>query len=214
MKSCQPQKTKNVDAILAQLKTQGAMTSGALADVLQITNMGARQHLLRLEKQQLVNSFSQKAPMGRPKLLWQLTSKAHEQFPDKHADLTLQFIETAKSLFGEQGLEQLIAAREEKMLNQYQEELSLCQTLVKKVNRLANIRSFEGYMASVEKVHDDHYLLIENHCPICCAATACQKFCRSELDIFQQCFAPNYQVKREEYLLNGDRRCAYSITSR
>jgi predicted ArsR family transcriptional regulator len=40
-------------------------------------------------------------------------------------------------------------------------------------------------MAEVKTQADGSCLLIENHCPICAAAEACQGFCRSELEVFQ-----------------------------
>jgi len=204
-------KIKNADAILAQLKNQGAMTSGNLAQLLDMTSMGARQHLLRLEKQELVSSFSQKAAVGRPKLLWQLTAKANARFPDRHADLTIQIIDSVKDIFGEQGLNKLISERENRITLQYQQALDKCEGLLLKVSKLSELRAAEGYMATIEKISDIEYLLIENHCPICSAASSCQNFCRSELDIFQQCFGKRYLVERDEYLLAGGRRCTYRI---
>ena len=55
------------------------------------------------------------------------------------------------------------------------------------------------------------YLLVENHCPICVAATACQGFCRAELGTFRQVLGPDASVERTEHIVNGDRRCAYRI---
>lgn len=202
---------KNIDTILAKLKNQGAMTSASLAKALDMTSMGARQHLLRLEKKQLVSHFLQKATVGRPKQMWQLTELGHKRFPDRHADLTLQLLDSVNTVFGEQGLAQLVTAREQQMLEKYQTMLGAYATLEGKVSALAHIRNEEGYMASVEKMSSHEYLLIENHCPICAAATQCQNFCRSELAIFQQCLGKNCSVERSEYLLTGDRRCAYKI---
>ncbi len=203
---------KNVDTILAKLKNQGAMTSGELAKELAMTSMGARQHLLRLEGKNLVSHFLQKADVGRPKQMWQLTELGHKRFPDRHADLTLHLIESVSNIFGEQGLEQVIASRETQMLEKYQAALNACTSLYSKVETLALIRSQEGYMASVEKIAANEYLLIESHCPICTAARQCQNFCRSELSIFQQCFGDGFNVGRSEYLLTGDRRCSYHIS--
>ncbi len=53
---------------------------------------------------------------------------------------------------------------------------------------LAAARSLEGYMAEVEPRVDGSVLLLENHCPICAAAQACQQFCRSELDASGACW--------------------------
>ena len=58
---------------------------------------------------------------------------------------------------------------------------------------------------------DGSYLLLENHCPICAAAEACQGFCRSELLLFRALLAPA-TVERTEHILDGARRCAYRVT--
>ena len=57
----------------------------------------------------------------------------------------------------------------------------------------------------------DGFLLLENHCPICAAATACQGFCRAELDVFRAVLGPGVSVERTDHILAGARRCAYRI---
>jgi predicted ArsR family transcriptional regulator len=57
------------------------------------------------------------------------------------------------------------------------------------------------------------FLLVENHCPICAAAAACQGFCRAELQAFRNALGPDVVVERAEHILAGARRCAYRITS-
>jgi predicted ArsR family transcriptional regulator len=66
-------------------------------------------------------------------------------------------------------------------------------------------------MAEWTPTGDGAYLLIENHCPICAAASACQGFCRSELSIFRDLLAPA-KVERIDHILQGARRCAYLVT--
>jgi predicted ArsR family transcriptional regulator len=77
--------------------------------------------------------------------------------------------------------------------------------------RLAEARTREGYMAE-SRPEGEGYLLVENHCPICVAATACQGFCRAELDTFREVLGPDVAVERTEHIVNGDRRCAYRVT--
>jgi predicted ArsR family transcriptional regulator len=79
------------------------------------------------------------------------------------------------------------------------------------VQALVQARSAEGYMAELEPQDDGSLLLIENHCPICAAAKQCQKFCRSELDVFQRVLGPDCSVGRVEHMLAGARRCVYII---
>jgi predicted ArsR family transcriptional regulator len=80
-----------------------------------------------------------------------------------------------------------------------------------KLKRLVDARSEEGYMAALEKVPGG-WRLLENHCPICAAATRCRGFCRNELSLFRELLGPGAKVEREEYLLEGAQRCVYSIT--
>ena len=82
-----------------------------------------------------------------------------------------------------------------------------------RVRRLAELREREGYMARAERDGRD-WLLIEDHCPICAAASACQGFCRSELMLFQDVLGPDVQVTREQHLLAGGRRCTYRVSRR
>jgi predicted ArsR family transcriptional regulator len=66
-------------------------------------------------------------------------------------------------------------------------------------------------MATWQEADDGGLLLIENHCPICAAATACQGFCRAELDVFRAVLGPETEVVRNEHIVAGARRCSYSI---
>jgi predicted ArsR family transcriptional regulator len=79
------------------------------------------------------------------------------------------------------------------------------------VRALGEQRTAEGYLAEVVHRGND-LLLIEHHCPICSAATACQGLCRSELEVFQAALGASVTVTREEHLLSGDARCAYRIS--
>jgi predicted ArsR family transcriptional regulator len=82
---------------------------------------------------------------------------------------------------------------------------------VQRAASLAVLREAEGYMAEVQQEPDGSLLLVENHCPICSAARACQNFCRSELAVFQRVLGPDLRVERVEHQLAGARRCAYRI---
>ena len=115
--------------------------------------------------------------------------------------------------FGEKGLEQLISHREAATLAAYRAALGSAKGLAARVARLARIRSAQGYMAQAVPA-GDAILLVENHCPICVAASKCQAFCRSELAIFRDVLGPGVTVERLEHLIEGARRCVYRIEQR
>ena len=106
-------------------------------------------------------------------------------------------------------MERLIAQREQQQLARYQAELTQ-PALAGRLAALTAQRTREGYMADFRQEEDGSWLLWESHCPICAAARACRGFCRSELALFRQLLAPA-GVEREQYLLEGDRRCLYRI---
>ncbi len=201
---------KTTNKIIQLLKTEGPCTAKYLADELSLTTMGIRQHMLALEASGDVEFEDRKAARGRPTRFWRLTEKANRYFDDRHEELTLQMIESVRNVFGDDGLEQLIQHREQESMKLYQSVLSDCKSLKSKLDALARLRSEEGYMAKV--MEDESGLwLIEDHCPICAAATQCQNFCRSELSMFRSLLADVASVKREEHIVKGARRCAYRI---
>ena len=69
-------------------------------------------------------------------------------------------------------------------------------------------------MADWSQEPDGSFLLVENHCPICAAATLCQGFCRDELELFREVIGPDAEVERSEHLLAEARRCAYRISEK
>ncbi len=194
--------------ILHLIKTQGDITATHIAEQMAMTSMGARQHLESLEIQGYIEHLFIKAERGRPKKYWQITAKGQTQFPDGHAHLIADLLVHMKNQLGSQAVDELIICREKDMLQIYQAALDPLPNLADKVNQLAKIRSSEGYMAHIEKTQDG-WLLVENHCPICSAASQCQQFCRSEKTIFETVLQT--KVERTEYILEGDRRCCYTI---
>src|SRR5205085_7437998 len=111
---------------------------------------------------------------------------------------------------GEEVLDRLIESKAAESKAAYLTSLQRAADLEEKVGLLAEARTREGYMAEFWK-DGDSFMLVENHCPICVAATACQGFCRSELDTFRQVLGPDASVERTEHIVQGDRRCAYRI---
>ncbi|WP_353056196.1 metalloregulator ArsR/SmtB family transcription factor [Janthinobacterium sp. JC611] len=193
------------------LKMRGPQTAQQLAALLDITSMGARRQLEAAQDRGLVVFEDVADKVGRPSRRWALTEQGHARFPDRHADLTLELIAQIKTLFGDAGLDKLIGARERSSEADYARLVDVSDDLARRVDSLARARDGEGYMAHAEPQDDGSVLLVENHCPICAAATACQNFCRSELAIFQRVLGDDCTVERSEYLLEGGRRCVYSI---
>ncbi|MGZ3404651.1 MAG: helix-turn-helix transcriptional regulator, partial [Phenylobacterium sp.] len=128
--------------------------------------------------------------------------------------LTVEMLAAVRAEFGDEGVERLIARREADQAGAYAQALAAAQTFEARLARLTQLRAAEGYMAKWSREDDGSYLLVENHCPICAAAAACQGFCRAELTLFRSVLGPDVEIERTDHILAGARRCAYRVTAR
>jgi predicted ArsR family transcriptional regulator len=151
---------------------------------------------------------------GRPAVRYRLTTLANPLFPDRHADLTVELIEQVRSTLGPAALDAVINARTAAQEGAYRAAMpsGTRVSLRARVERLAALRTAEGYVAEAVPEGRDAVTLVEHHCPICDAAAACQGFCRGELELFRRVLGPEVTVERTEHVLGGDLRCAYRIT--
>ncbi|MGR5096165.1 helix-turn-helix transcriptional regulator [Vibrio maritimus] len=201
---------KATDHIIDIIKREGAVTAKRIAERLGITTMGARQHLQSLEEDGLLRFEDVKVKVGRPNRHWSLTAQGHARFSDRHSDLTIQFIDAIENVFGSEGLEKVSKEREFNTLTTYQPHFDQLPDLQSKVQKLTELREKDGYMAELEQT-DDGFVLIENHCPICKAASRCEALCQSELNVFQALVGSDVNVERDEHIVKGARRCVYKF---
>jgi predicted ArsR family transcriptional regulator len=207
-----PQKTRR--AIVKLLKTEGPMDAAQLATRLNVTAMAVRQHLYELQREKLVAAEERPAGLGRPAKYWQLTPEADRLFPDAYAELSVALIDAMRDAFGASGLRSVLESRGERQRAEYRRRIPVSLSLEEKLKRLARIRTEEGYMAEVRREDGGSFVLAENHCPICAAATACQGFCTTELDLFRDVLGANVLVERVSHIVSGDRRCVYRVQRR
>jgi len=200
--------------IVKLLKTEGPMDSATLAERVKLTPMAVRQHLYALEREKLVDVEEKQGPLGRPAKLWRLTSAANQLFPDAYAELSVSLIDSVNEAFGPKGMNRLLDRRLAKQRAVYSERIDRSAPLRKRLQQLAAVRTEEGYMAEVHTAGRNAFLFVENHCPICAAATACQGFCSIELDLFRAVLGSDVDITRDEHIVAGDRRCAYRMTAR
>jgi predicted ArsR family transcriptional regulator len=197
-------------AIVRLLKQDGALDSASLARRLKLTPMAVRQHLYELQREKLVTAEERPVPLGRPAKHWQLTRAADRLFPDAYAEVTLSLIGAMGQALDSATMQKVLDARADAQRAAYAARIAPDAPLAAKLRALARVRSEEGYMAEVRR-DGAGFLFIENHCPICAAANACQGFCASELDLFRAVLGGGVRIERTEHIVGGDRRCVYRV---
>jgi predicted ArsR family transcriptional regulator len=190
-------------------------TVAELARTLDMTEAGVRQHLDALAENGLVASRTRPGEgRGRPPTVWTLTDLAQDLFPDRHDDLTVDLISAVRTALGDEGLQRVIDARTAQQRATYLKTISKRGSLRARAEALARVRAEEGYLAEViDDPEGDGVILVEHHCPICTAASACAGLCTSELELFREVMGDGVRVERTQHLLSGDRRCAYRLTN-
>jgi predicted ArsR family transcriptional regulator len=199
--------------IVGLLKRDGGQGASALAETLGVSAMAIRQHLYALAEEGLVEATSEPAGVGRPAKQWHLTDAADAFFPHGYAELTADLLSSMRKAFGSAGLDKIVTVRLRDQIADYQARMKGARTLRRRLARLAEIRTGEGYMAEVV-ADGDGYLFVENHCPICAAAKACMGLCNAELDLFEAALGQGVTVARTDHILAGARRCAYRVTAK
>ncbi len=193
------------------LKREGPRDARSLAGQLGVTAMAVRQHLYDLQDEKLVTHRAEPRPVGRPAKLWQLTEAAGRFYPDGHAALTVELLGALGQAFGAGGVERLVQVRARQQVDSYKKRLPRRASLARRLQALADVRTEEGYMAEVITGAEGSLLLVENHCPICTAASACTGLCAAELEVFQKVLGDAVKLERTEHIVEGARRCVYRV---
>jgi predicted ArsR family transcriptional regulator len=201
-------------AVLYAVRRRGEATAEQVAEQLDITVSGARQHLTALARDGLVESSelpSREGRRGRRTLVYSATKDADAYFPKAYGELTNELLgyvaDTDREL-----LDQLFAKRREARIDGARTRLASKRTLKAKVAELTRILDEDGYLASWEQVEPGVFHIVEHNCAIWAVAERYGQACTSELE-FIRTVLEGAEVERVQHMIAGARRCAYEVTA-
>jgi len=199
-------------AVLYAVRRRGEATAEQVADQLDMTVSGARQHLSALSRDGFVEAAetASAAPRrGRKTLVYAATAAADAVFPKAYGELTnelLGYVADADPAM----LDDLFAKRREHRIDAARARLASKRDLGAKVKELAQILDEDGYLASSERVSAGLYRIVEHNCAIWAVAQRYGQACTSELD-FIRAVLPEATVERVQHMVAGAKRCAYEV---
>lgn len=196
--------------LLVALKKQGPLTARALATALGMTPMGVRRHLHSLQDDGLVESSSVQQGLGRPSLMYRLTSQAQALFPTTYAQLTNELLSYVELLDGSEQIDALFQQRAQRRIQQARGRLQALDTFAARVAELATILDEDGYLAEWEQLDETTFALREFNCAVHSVARRFHQACGSEL-AFIQAVLPDAEVVRQHHLMGDDTFCGYRI---
>jgi predicted ArsR family transcriptional regulator len=202
-------------AVLYAVRRRGEATAEQVAEQLDITVSGARQHLTTLARDGLVTSSELPAPAGRRgrrTLVYAATDAADAYFPKAYGELTNELLgyvaDSDRAL-----LDELFARRREARVANARARLGRKRTLAAKVAELTHILDEDGYLASYERVAPGVFRIVEHNCAIWAVAQRYGQACASELEFIRNVL-DGADVERVQHMIAGERRCAYEVRAR
>jgi predicted ArsR family transcriptional regulator len=197
--------------IVQLLRRRGAMTVADLSRALGITGVAVRQHLDALEAEGLLDSRTERRPIGRPRRLFRLSNAADDLFPKNYAALAQAILEHLEETGGASRIHEVFAARRQRLEAELLPRVQ-GRDLEARVAAVAEAQDQAGYMAAWERQEDGSFLLREHNCVICKIARQFPQACASELQLIQT--LTGGEVTREQHMAAGDPVCAYRIRAR
>ncbi len=200
------QKTRQI--ILDFLKQSGRANLDELSATSGLAPMSVRGHLSVLERDGLITYEEVRGKIGRPKYVYSLTERGHDQFPKSYHVFCNRVLEAVTSVSPDAASE-LAGRIAEGWADDYASRMA-GKFLPDQVKVLAAIRSEEGAMAFSE-VSGGGFLLHQRNCPASCVAARFPEIiCTAEIGFMRRLL--NASVERVSWVQNGDSTCSYRIT--
>ena len=187
--------------VLNELKrTPAGLPVRTLAEKLGMSYMGVKDLCIDLEKRGLLDTWRQPTKVGRPQMLYRLTARTHELFPQASNPLTISILEVARTLYGATAPEKLLLFTYQKTGDQYASRLK-GSTLAERVESLVRLRDQDGYMSEAETGDDGNFTIVEHHSPVLDILRAFPIVAKFETELFERLLQTG--VRREESAVSG-----------
>ena len=197
--------------VVVALKRRGEASAEELAEALEITPSGIRQHLAALRAAGVVASRQERGRPGRPTDLYHTTDLAEAVLPKASADLSVELlghIEEEDPLL----VSLIFERRRDRLVAQARTQL-VGKNLDEKVAFLADMLDEEGYLADFKKLPDGAYGMTLHSCAIWAVASRFGQACTTELEFLREVL-PEVEIERTAHKAAGAYACGYEIRPR
>ncbi len=197
--------------MLSILKSEGAADADALAEQLEMTASGARQHLTALEQDGLIERVSVRSGPGRPRHRYSLTAAGDALFPRHYGSLSTELLDYVAE-DDPAMLERISARRSQRRIAQARERVAGLG-FREMVAEIAAILDEDGYLADFQESDDGSFVITEHNCAVLTVALRYQQACSSEIAFLKEAM-PNADVTRIAHRIKGAHVCAYRVVPR
>ncbi|VVM05386.1 hypothetical protein MAMC_00528 [Methylacidimicrobium cyclopophantes] len=195
-------------AILAEIKRSDGLSVGELAERMNLSYMGVKQHCNALEKEGYLATRKRAKRVGRPEKLYVLTEKADEFFPQKGIPFVLELLESVDEVYGSLAAERLLRRLYGRRVEELRPRITGA-TIAERARQLAQIREEEGYMSRYESNGAPHGQILEFHSPVLAILDRFPRIREFEQRLFERLLRT--RVERNEDRARGGIRVAFLL---
>ncbi len=199
--------------LLYYLKVMQQAGLEELAKAMKISRMAVHKHLALLQERGLVMSVETTGHVGRPRMIYKLTSQSRTIFPKSYSAIATHALDFIERNMGKAAVEKVLRERQSELFDQYYKRLRNLE-FDKKVKELANIRDEEGYMAESRRERKNYgrHVLLEYNCPILHIAEKHWEACSTETELFENLLGADIETTHRA--AKGDLICKFVIKER
>ena len=193
--------------ILDFIRRQGRATVKDLNSFLHLTPTGVRQHLTVLDREGLVTAHEERGRVGRPALVYKLTSKGDALYPKSYDQLSNALLEEVRALTGAQALQTLLRRVASSFAAPYKDRLE-GRPLAERVQEATAIIQERGCLAEASQEGDD-WVIKQYTCPFPNVAGENSCVCSLDVEFVRQLVGADARLTTS--LLRGDAACTFRI---
>jgi predicted ArsR family transcriptional regulator len=200
--------------LLYYLKVMQQAGLKELANVMKVSRMAIHKHLTVLQMRGLVEGVETRGGIGRPRMVYQLTSQSKTVFPKSYSAIATYAFDFIEKNMGKEAVEKVLRERQSELFDQYYKRLRDLE-FDKQVKELARIRDEEGYIAESKKESKSSggkHVLLEYNCPIIHIAEKHWEACTTETELFEKLL--DADIETTHRAAKGDSICKFVIKER
>jgi DeoR family suf operon transcriptional repressor len=196
------------ERILQTLLENPHSTINDLAKAVSINSISVRHHLSSLLIEGLVQSSEERHGVGRPRLVYSLSQKGMERFPNRYFELTSRLLDQMKETLPASVINRFFTDMAENMVKDYREKTAGF-SIEQKLDYVKEMLQKQGFSVGWEK-KDSNYFIYENGCPYFHISQAHPEICSVDHTLISKVM--NIPVEKVSCVLTGDSSCVYSIS--
>jgi DeoR family suf operon transcriptional repressor len=196
------------EKIFQALRSHGRMTVLALSKELKITQIAVRHHLNSLQADGMVDVREERHGVGRPRQIYKLTPTALDRNPSRYYQFTNLLLNQLKANLPAETVNKLLLEVADNMAGDWRTELDSLP-LPRRLERLVELLTGEGFVARVESAGPGRYCLTELACPYSRISLLHPEVCVLDESMISRALGTS--VERTSCIRSGSDACTFSI---